>query len=259
MIYHWCMNAPQKDIMKEMKIRDPHSISRWCKIFRRVCCNSLQTTSIEIGGFDFNGESIVVEIDETKFFHRKYHRGTWRHGHWVFGGIERVSKKCFLVEVPNRCEETLKAIILERILPGTTIMTDGWAAYRNIGIYNGGIYDHQVVIHQRNFVNPENLSIHTQNVENMWMRIKSKMKKQFGTSDNLFPSYLEEFMWRNKFSSDKFGHFLCAIANDSNYCPAMESLYNELNFAYYHRSTTVISHKYILLLTVLITLFTHLK
>jgi hypothetical protein len=25
----------------------------------------------------------VVEIDESKFFPRKYHRGQWRAGHWV--------------------------------------------------------------------------------------------------------------------------------------------------------------------------------
>ena len=51
-------------------------------------------------GFDNNGESIIVEVEESKYFHRKYHEGQWYEGHWVFGAIERVSKKCFLVEVP---------------------------------------------------------------------------------------------------------------------------------------------------------------
>jgi hypothetical protein len=41
----------------------------------------------------------VVEINESKFFHRKYHRGQWSAGHWVFGEIERNTRKCFLVEV----------------------------------------------------------------------------------------------------------------------------------------------------------------
>jgi hypothetical protein len=53
----------------------------------------------------------VVEINESKFFHRKYHRGQWRAGHWVFGGIERYTKKCFLVEVPDRTAETLSNLI----------------------------------------------------------------------------------------------------------------------------------------------------
>jgi hypothetical protein len=37
--------------------------------------------------------------------------GQWREGHWVFGGIERNSGKCFLVEVPDRTEATLLGII----------------------------------------------------------------------------------------------------------------------------------------------------
>ena len=54
-----------------------------------------------------NGEPLTVETDETKFFHHKYHQGQWREGHWVFGGIERGSGKCFLVEVPDRRVRTL--------------------------------------------------------------------------------------------------------------------------------------------------------
>ena len=72
-----------------------------------------------------DGTSVVVEIDETKFFHRKYHRGQWRPGHWVFGGIERGSGKCFLVEVPDRRAVTLKEAIMQYILPGTHIISDG--------------------------------------------------------------------------------------------------------------------------------------
>ena len=53
----------------------------------------------EIGGMDFDGNQLVVEIDESKFFHRKYHRGQWCPGHWVFGGVERGTGRCFLVEV----------------------------------------------------------------------------------------------------------------------------------------------------------------
>ena len=53
----------------------------------------------EIGGMDFDGNQLVVEIDESKFFHRKYHRGQWRPGHWVFGGVKCGTGRCFLVEV----------------------------------------------------------------------------------------------------------------------------------------------------------------
>jgi hypothetical protein len=40
----------------------------------------------------------------------------------------------------------------------------------------------------------------TQTIENVWMRAKRKLKRQFGTSRDLFPSYIHEFIWRNKFA-----------------------------------------------------------
>ena len=46
-------------------------------------------------------------------------------GHWVFVGIERGSGKCFLVEVPDRRVVTLKDAIVQYILPGTHIVSDG--------------------------------------------------------------------------------------------------------------------------------------
>ena len=75
-----------------------------------------------LGGTDANGEPIVVEIDETKYFHRKYHRGHWRQGHWVFGAIERASGRCLMVEVPDRQRDTLQAIIRQWIVPGKRVM-----------------------------------------------------------------------------------------------------------------------------------------
>ena len=46
-----------------------------------------------------------------KFGRRTYNRDRWQEGHWVFGGIERVSGKSFLVEVQQRNAATLISII----------------------------------------------------------------------------------------------------------------------------------------------------
>ena len=59
-----------------------------------------------------------MEIDESKFFHRKYHRGAWRGGHWVFGGIECGSNRGFLVKVEQRDANTLLPLIEDWILLG---------------------------------------------------------------------------------------------------------------------------------------------
>jgi len=78
------------------------------------------------------------------------------------------------VEVPDRTAATLQAKIREYILPGSHIISDGWAAYANVSGIGGGIYSHEVVVHENLFVDPDDEEINTQNVENMWMRAKRK-------------------------------------------------------------------------------------
>ena len=39
------------------------------------------------------GEGIIVEIDESKFGKRKYHRGRIIDGVWVVGGQKELEKK----------------------------------------------------------------------------------------------------------------------------------------------------------------------
>lgn len=122
-----------------------------------------------IGGtyIDENGEiqPEEVEIDESLLSKAKYNVGRWPVQRWVFGGIERRTGACFMLEVPNRTRETLEQAIIENIRPGTRIYSDGWAGYNHIKDIGGGIYTHEVIIHQQNFVDPEDERIHTQTIE----------------------------------------------------------------------------------------------
>lgn len=77
-----------------------------------MCLSILKLDNEKIGG-----PGRTVEINERKFGKRKYHRGKRVDGVWVFGGIERETKKCFFEVV----EDTLIPIIKKYILPGTTI------------------------------------------------------------------------------------------------------------------------------------------
>ena len=90
----------------------------------------------------------TVDIDESKFGKRKYHRRRHVDGHWVFGGIERGSKDSFMMVVPDRSK---MPIITQYIRPGSTIISDEWRAYSNIGVSG---YTHLTVNHSQNFVNP---------------------------------------------------------------------------------------------------------
>ena len=209
--------APQNVVRQELEIGSDHTTVDWYNFCPDVCENYLVNNPVQIGGIDVDDDGNIVpkviEIDESKFFHRKYHRGQWREGHWVFGGIERGTNRCFLVKVEQRDEATLRRLIERWISPGTKIMSDGWRSYRNINTYQDGIYQHEVVIHEHNFVDPYDRDIHTQNVESMWSRAKRMFRKMYGTPTALFESYLVEFMWRESFGNgNPFSAILCNIA-----------------------------------------------
>jgi hypothetical protein len=116
---------------------------------------------------------------------------------WVFSGIDRDTRECFAVVVERRDAAMLLPVTQQFILPGTTILSDQWAAYNNISSCPEG-YQHQSVNHSLHFVDPQTHT-HTQNIENMWMCMKRKKKQQMGQHSSLLPAHFAEFMWRRKF------------------------------------------------------------
>ena len=144
-----------------------------------------------------------MQIDESKFEKRKYHRGHDVEGQWVFGGIEEDSRGCFLVAVERRYEATLLPIIQKRIEPGTIIVSDCWKAYCNLEKHG---YIHRTVNHSKEFVN-EN-GDNANKIEGHWRQAKCKLPK-FGVRKHLFSTYLAEFMWRYMHKNgDLFAVFL---------------------------------------------------
>ena len=100
------------------------------------------------------GEGVVVEIDETVLTRRKYNRGALRaEQQWVFGGVERGTGRCFLWPVERRDAQTLLRLIQNFILPGSTIMSDLWAAYNHIDqlpeVYQHFTVNHRCVYNDR--------------------------------------------------------------------------------------------------------------
>ena len=99
------------------------------------------------------GPGLTVEIDESKFGKRKYNRGRIVDGQWVFGGICRETRDIFLVplENNNRDKATLEPLLINHIAPGSTIISDCWAAYNQLGTKG---FEHLTVNHTYNFVDP---------------------------------------------------------------------------------------------------------
>ena len=146
----------------------------------------------------------IVEIDESKFGKRKYNRGKWVDGVWVFGGIERDSSpsKCFFQTVSDRSAATLIPIIKRCILPGTTILSDCWKAYNSLSAEG---YLHETVNHSVQLLFVSESGAHTNNIESWWNALKKSLPK-YGTNKELYNSYFAEYCIRRKFldnSGDK--------------------------------------------------------
>jgi transposase-like protein len=218
MMYYWVYEVKCRHVMLFEDIHDWHHLVNYNNFFRLECKNWLQSQQqVQLGGFDANGVPKYVEVDETYFFHRKYHRGAHRRrGKWVVGLVERDSGRCWLEVVQRRDAPTLELIICNHVLPGTIIVTDAWGGYQNVGNLQNGIYQHEVVVHAQYFVDPIHADIHTETIEGLWMHAKKKLRYQHGTSRGLFDSYLSEFQWRFSHKNHVFGQFLCTLSENYN-------------------------------------------
>ena len=157
----------------------------WYDYCRDVCAEFMASHSEQIGG-----PGRVVEIDEAKFGKRKYNHGRHRDGRWVLGGIEQGNDSMFMAIV-NRQAATLLPIIQANVTPGSIIRTNKWRSYGGLNTLG---YIHHTVNHTTNFVDPAT-GAYTQNIESSWAHAKSKYKRMHGTSSDLFPTYLIEYMW----------------------------------------------------------------
>ena len=74
-----------------------------------------------------------------------------------------------------------------------------------MGHLNDGIYQHEVIVHQQQFVDSVHADIHTETIEGLWMLVKRKLCYQAGTSRGLFASYVAEFQWLHEHNEHVFG------------------------------------------------------
>ncbi len=116
---------------------------------------------------------------------------------WVFGGVDRNSKRAFVRSVPNRTRDTLLPIIKDNIELGSTIYSDTWAPYFTLG-ENG--YTHQMVNHSEEFVSNEGVCTNT--IESLWGELKAELKIRRGFCEGQINGFLDEFMYRREFRGE---------------------------------------------------------
>ena len=94
---------------------------------------------------------------------------------------------------------TLLPLIRAHAAPGTIIHSDEWASYSQIATRFPHL-QHHTVNHSVEFVNPTT-GVHTQHIESYWNRVKKRFKSMKGVNSLQLPSYLDEFMWRERYGS----------------------------------------------------------
>lgn len=206
-IYFWSYEICSFKLIKRELDLHEHAYVDFRSYLREVCSLKLFENSEKLGG-----PGKIVEIDESLFTKRKYNVGRFTSQQWVFGGIERGTKKCFLVPVQSRSKVNLMSVIHDKIESGTTIISDCWKSYNDIATSG---FNHLTVNHTYNFVDPIS-GAHTNNIERLWGKAKQRNKKEYGTVLNILDSYLEEFMWREIYNDNCFINILTHISEIYN-------------------------------------------
>ena len=107
------------------------TVSEW----RQFCC---EVTEAWCKNQDpIGGDDVIIEISEIAIFHENKRRGREQIKRWAFAGIERVSKRMFIVPSTvsaeeDRSEETLWPLLRKHVRPGSIIYSSPSRGYQGI-------------------------------------------------------------------------------------------------------------------------------
>lgn len=221
----WVSNVQSIVIAQQLSISQKAAVD-WSSFCREVLLDAFILKGEKLGG-----EDKTVEIDESKFGKRKYHRGHHVEGQWVFGGYERGSGRIFMVAVADRKAETLLPIIENWIEKGTTIVSDYWKAYDCLDL-NG--FKHLKVNHSLHFKDPET-GAHTNSIESSWRHAKAV--QGYGRKQAHIPGNLARYMFYKKCKelnlerTLEFFRLAGQIYNPMNHVEALDPEHEEVSDA----------------------------
>lgn len=190
LLHLWSKGCTEKYICDDYSF-SKQTVVDWFRFGRDLCVYHFENNNDMIGG-----ANSTVEIDETHVVKRKNDVGRILASGWLVGGIERRTDgqfRAFFCLVYNRSGPHLKHIISEHVAVGTHIITDGWAGYS--GLTEMG-YRHSVVIHEENFVAPENEEVHTQRIEATWGSLKKFFRAHGTNKGEYLTEYICEYIFR---------------------------------------------------------------
>jgi len=220
-IYYWSkematLTVCEKELgMKEM------AVVRWNNYITEVCATDVLATSKRIGGC-----GMTIEIDEGLFVRRsRYSRSTAKDV-YIYGGVCRETKDCFMVEVKERNAETLQKAIEKWVKPGTTIVGDVLDEYsKRIKKEDRQKYKKLITNESYNF-SISSAFIRRDLVvqsEGSWYSAKKKyIPNLYGmlkTTNRTYNTkqYFCQFMWRQKIRKDYLDPFDAIIEKIATY------------------------------------------
>lgn len=136
----------------------------------------------------------IIEADDAYYGgRRKGHRGRGAAGKTPVVGLRERGGRVKTLVVPNLRKETIKQVMTTYVKPGSTIITDEFKSYKILSKLG---FNHKVINHSENFVDPNDPEIHTQTAENIWSITKPAA---FAQHRKISPQHLQEFLYENDF------------------------------------------------------------
>ncbi|KCZ79536.1 hypothetical protein H312_03077 [Anncaliia algerae PRA339] len=199
--YLWLAKVSHTAI-KTLTGHSSKTITRILKIIKEKISNNMQETKVKIGG-----PGILVQLDESKFGKRKYNRGHRLEGAWVFAGVEKTElRRCFALIVEKRDAVTLNNIILQYVLPGSIVVTDGWKGYSLFKLNN--LFVHHWVNHSITFINHEGFNTNT--IEGTFNGMKLNIPPKHRNKKYLKYRLLE-FIWRRQNANSLWSNLINSL------------------------------------------------
>lgn len=190
LIFDFIFEMPVTSSMSANNVSKVTAI-QWYEYCREICSQKLLKDRKKMGG-----PNHVVEVDESLMLRRKDKAGRVVHSYWVVGFYDNTQKKGYLQYVEDRKAETLEALIIDNVEPGSIVFTDQWASYQTL---EGLGYIHGTENLAQKSVDTES-GVCKNQVEAYWNRIKRRLKYKFTSSGDMRWSHVSEAMYRDLYN-----------------------------------------------------------
>ena len=121
----------------------------------------------------------IIQIDESKFGKKqKGNVGKAFRRYWVFGMVEKGTRKTHFRYVKKRNADTLLPIIESHVTQGSSIWSDDWKAYKKLDERG---FEHSVVVHKYEFVSEQGIC--TNHIEGLYKEYVNQTSYLYCISD----------------------------------------------------------------------------